>query len=55
MCVPSHTPAVVNSPFEIGLRQFEAAFVNAVQHAGFRLRFQNIRPRKNPNTDTGFS
>lgn len=44
----------MNKGFAIGPRDFEAALVNAIQHAGYRVRFQDIRPRKVPGTLTGF-
>ena len=45
---------VVNKGFRIDPRDFEAALVNAVQHAGYRLRFRDIRPRPVPGTLSGF-
>ncbi len=45
----------VNFPFTVEPRDFEAAFVNAVQHTGNRLRFRNMRPRKDSSTITGWA
>ncbi len=45
----------VNFPFTVDERDFEAAFVNAVQHTGHRLRFRNIRPVRDNSTATGWA
>ena len=45
----------VNFPFVVEERDFEAAFVNAVQHAGYRLRFGHLRPRRANGTKTGWA
>ena len=44
----------VNFPFTVEPRDFEAAFVNAVQHAGYRLRFGGLRPQRKEGTLTGW-
>ena len=47
-----HVTAV---PLHVDPRIFEAALVNAVQHAGHRLRFRNMRPRPDNTTETGWT
>ena len=45
----------INFPFIIELDTFEVALVNAVQHAGYRLRYRNMRPRRDNSTKTGWA
>ena len=50
----SVSAGVVNKGFRIDPRDFEVALVNAVQHAGYRLRFRDIRPKRVNGTLTGW-
>ena len=45
----------VNYPFRIEPHAFEVALVNAVQHAGYRLRYRGMRPRPANGTKTGWT
>ena len=45
----------VNYPFTVDPRDFEAAFVNAAQHAGYRTRFRGNRPHRDNTTVTGWA
>jgi hypothetical protein len=53
--VPGCRSHAVNYPFTVDIQDFEAALVNAVQHAGYRLRYRNIRPVRDNSTKTGWA
>ena len=44
----------IEHPFIIEPHDFEVALVNAVQHAGHRLRYRGYRPQRREGTATGW-
>ena len=45
----------VDYPFAVDPLDFEAALVAAVDHTGYRLRYRNVGPHKDPSTKTGWA
>lgn len=46
--------ALIHYRIKVGLRDFEAALVNAVDHAGYRIRFRGMKPHRDNSTATGW-